>query len=101
MTNIWHHWPGVPEDVASIFDPFGNAVHTALTFPVLGEDVLVTGAGPIGCMAVAVVRHAGARHVVVSDPNPYRRELALTMGATAAARSDGAGARRRSSVSSG
>jgi threonine 3-dehydrogenase len=84
MTNLWHHWPGVPENVAAIFDPFGNAVHTALTFPVLGEDVLVTGAGPIGCMAVAVVRHAGARFVVVSDPNPYRRELALTMGATAA-----------------
>src|SRR4051794_2921268 len=84
MTNIWHQWPGVPEDVAAIFDPFGNAVHTALTFPVLGEDVLVTGAGPIGCMAVAVVRHAGARHVVVSDPNPYRRDLALKMGATAA-----------------
>ncbi len=84
MTNIWHHWPGVDEDVAAIFDPFGNAVHTALTFPVLGEDVLVTGAGPIGCMAVAVVRHAGARHVVVSDPNPYRRELAMRMGATAA-----------------
>jgi threonine 3-dehydrogenase len=84
VTNIWGHWPGVPERLAAIFDPFGNAVHTALTFPVLGEDVLVTGAGPIGCMAVAVVRHAGARHVVVSDPNPYRRELALRMGATAA-----------------
>ena len=83
MTNIWHHWPGVDEDVAAIFDPFGNAVHTALTFPVLGEDVLVTGAGPIGCMAVAVARHAGARHIVVSDPNPYRRELAVRMGATA------------------
>jgi threonine 3-dehydrogenase len=83
MTNIWHQWPGVDENVAAIFDPFGNAVHTALTFPVLGEDVLVTGAGPIGCMAVAVVKHAGARHVVVSDPNPYRRELATKMGATA------------------
>ena len=82
MTNIWHHWPGVDEDVAAIFDPFGNAVHTALTFPVLGEDVLVTGAGPIGCMATAVVRHAGARHVVVTDVNPYRLELALQMGAT-------------------
>jgi threonine 3-dehydrogenase len=82
MTNIWHHWPGVDEDVAAIFDPFGNAVHTALTFPILGEDVLVTGAGPIGCMATAVVRHAGARHVVVSDPNPYRRELAARMGAS-------------------
>jgi threonine 3-dehydrogenase len=84
MTNIWHHWPGIDEDVASIFDPFGNAVHTALAFPVLGEDVLITGAGPIGCMAVAVVRHAGARHVVVTDLNPYRLELALTMGATRA-----------------
>jgi threonine 3-dehydrogenase len=82
MTNIWHHWPGVDEDVAAIFDPFGNAVHTALSFPVLGEDVLITGAGPIGCMAAAVVRHAGARHVVVSDPNPYRRELAAAMGAS-------------------
>ena len=84
MTNIWHHWPGIDEEVASIFDPFGNAVHTALSFAVLGEDVLVTGAGPIGCMAVAVVRHAGARHVVVSDLNPYRLELARRMGATVA-----------------
>ncbi|HEY5860268.1 MAG TPA: L-threonine 3-dehydrogenase [Actinomycetota bacterium] len=82
MTNIWHHWPGVDEEVAAIFDPFGNAVHTALAFPVLGEDVLVTGAGPIGCMATAVVRHAGARHVVVTDLNPYRLELASRMGAT-------------------
>jgi len=84
MTNIWHHWPGIDEDVASIFDPFGNAVHTALSFSVLGEDVLVTGAGPIGCMATAVVRHAGARHVVVTDLNPYRLELARSMGATLA-----------------
>ena len=84
MTNVWHHWQGIDEEVASIFDPFGNAVHTALTFPVLGEDVLVTGAGPIGCMAVAVVRHAGARHVVVTDLNPYRLELARRMGATLA-----------------
>jgi threonine 3-dehydrogenase len=82
MTNIWHHWPDTDEDVAAIFDPFGNAVHTGLTFPVLGEDVLITGAGPIGCMAAAVVRHAGARHVVVTDINPYRLELARTMGAT-------------------
>jgi threonine 3-dehydrogenase len=82
MTNIWHHWPGVDEAVAAIFDPFGNAVHTALAFPVLGEDVLITGAGPIGCMAAAVVRHAGARHVVVSDPNPYRRDLAAALGAS-------------------
>jgi threonine 3-dehydrogenase len=84
MTNIWHHWPGIDEDVAAIFDPFGNAVHTGLSFPVLGEDVLITGAGPIGCMAIAVVRHAGARHVVVTDINPYRLELARTMGATTA-----------------
>lgn len=84
MTNIWHHWPGVDREVAAIFDPFGNAVHTALAFPVLGEDVLIAGAGPIGCMATAVVRHAGARHVVVTDPNPYRLELARTMGATLA-----------------
>src|SRR5438552_4801867 len=82
MTNVWHHWPGVNEEVAAIFDPFGNAVHTALAFPVLGEDVLVSGAGPIGLMATAVARHAGARHVVVSEPNAYRRELALRMGAT-------------------
>ena len=83
MTNIWHHWPGVPEDVAAIFDPFGNAVHTALAFPVLGEDILVSGAGPIGLMATAIVRHAGARYVVVSEPNPVRREIAARMGATA------------------
>jgi threonine 3-dehydrogenase len=82
MTNVWHHWPGIDEEVAAVFDPFGNAVHTALSFPVLGEDVLVTGAGPIGLMAIAVARHAGARHIVASEPNPYRRELARTMGAT-------------------
>jgi threonine 3-dehydrogenase len=84
MTNIWHHWPGVDEDVAAIFDPFGNAVHTALAFPVLSEDVLITGAGPIGCMATAVVRHAGARHVVVTDLNPYRLDIARRVGATLA-----------------
>jgi threonine 3-dehydrogenase len=82
MTNVWHHWPGIDEEVAAIFDPFGNAVHTALSFPVLGEDVLVTGAGPIGLMAIAVARHAGARHIVASEPNAYRRELALKMGAS-------------------
>src|SRR5262249_36300697 len=74
--------PNIPRDVQSIFDPFGNAVHTALSFHVLGEDVLITGAGPIGCMAAAVVRHAGARHIVVSDMNPYRLELAKKLGAT-------------------
>jgi threonine 3-dehydrogenase len=82
MTNVWHHWPGIDEEVAAIFDPFGNAVHTALRFEVLGEDVLICGAGPIGLMATAVVRHAGARHVVVSEPNPYRRALAERMGAS-------------------
>ncbi len=82
MTNVWQHWPGIDEEVAAIFDPFGNAVHTALAFPVLGEDVLVSGAGPIGLMATAVARHAGARHVVVSEPNAYRRELAMRMGAS-------------------
>ena len=82
MANVWHHWPGIDEEVAAIFDPFGNAVHTALAFPVLGEDVLVSGAGPIGLMAIAVARHAGARHIVVSEPNAYRRGLAERMGAT-------------------
>jgi threonine 3-dehydrogenase len=84
QTNVWHHDPAIDCDVAAIFDPFGNAVHTALTFPVLGEDVLVTGAGPIGIMAVAVVRHAGARHVVITDVNPYRLDLARKLGATLA-----------------
>ena len=83
MTNVWHHRPGIDEDVAAIFDPFGNAVHTALSFPILGEDVLVSGAGPIGLMAIAIVRHAGARFVVVSEPNAFRRDLAMKMGATA------------------
>jgi threonine 3-dehydrogenase len=84
MTNVWVHDPSIPRDVQSIFDPFGNAVHTALSFDVLGEDVLITGAGPIGCMAAAVVRHAGARNVVVTDLNPYRLELARKLGATLA-----------------
>jgi threonine 3-dehydrogenase len=84
MTNVWHHDPAIDRDVAAIFDPFGNAVHTALQFPVLGEDVLITGAGPIGLMAAAVVRHAGARHVVITDVNPYRLELARKMGVTVA-----------------
>jgi threonine 3-dehydrogenase len=84
MTNVWHHNGGIDRDVASIFDPFGNAVHTALSFPVLGEDVLITGAGPIGIMAAAVVRHAGARFVVITDVNPYRLELARKMGVTLA-----------------
>ena len=84
MTNIWRHHEKVPLDVAAIFDPFGNAVHTALSFPVLGEDVLVTGAGPIGIMAAAVARHAGARFVVITDVNPYRLELARKLGVTRA-----------------
>jgi threonine 3-dehydrogenase len=91
MSNVWVHDPNLPEpkgasirDVQSIFDPFGNAVHTALQFDVLGEDVLITGAGPIGVMAAAVARHAAARYVVVTDVNPYRLELARKMGATLA-----------------
>ena len=84
MTNIWRHHQGIDEDIAAIFDPFGNAVHTALSFPVLGEDVLITGAGPIGLMAIPVVQHAGARHVVITDINPFRLELATKMGATLA-----------------
>ena len=81
MTNVWHHADDIDRDVASIFDPYGNAVHTALQFPVLGEDVLITGAGPIGCMAAAVCQHAGARYVVVTDVNPWRLELAKKLGA--------------------
>jgi threonine 3-dehydrogenase len=84
VTNVWHHSPGIDLDVASIFDPFGNAVHTALSFPVLGEDVLITGAGPIGIMAAAIVKHAGARFIVVTDLNDYRLDLAKKLGATVA-----------------
>src|SRR5579859_1549497 len=84
MTNVWHHRNGIDRDVAAIFDPFGNAVHTALSFPLLGEDVLITGAGPIGIMAAAVVKHAGARHVVITDLNSYRLDRAKKMGATVA-----------------
>lgn len=84
MTNVWVHRGGVNSEIAGIFDPFGNAVHTALAFPVLGEDVLVTGAGPIGIMAAAVAKHAGARHVVITDLNPYRLELARKVGVTVA-----------------
>lgn len=84
MSNVWYHDPNIPRDIQSIFDPFGNAVHTALQFDVLGEDVLITGAGPIGIMAAAVVRHAGARHVVITDVNPYRLALARKMGVTLA-----------------
>jgi len=84
MTNIWRHHDTVPLDIAAIFDPFGNAVHTALSFPVLGEDVLVTGAGPIGIMAAAVAVHAGARYTLITDVNPYRLDLARRMGVTRA-----------------
>src|SRR5690606_3314762 len=80
--NVWRHVEGLDPEIAALFDPFGNAVHTALAFPVLGEDVLITGAGPIGLMAIPVVRKAGARNVVVSDPNEFRRSLAMEMGAT-------------------
>jgi threonine 3-dehydrogenase len=79
-TNVWRHHADIDLDVAAIFDPFGNAVHTALTFPVLGEDVLVTGAGPIGIMAALVARHAGARHIVITDVSDYRLDLARQMG---------------------
>lgn len=84
MTNIWRHSPDINQEIAAIFDPFGNAVHTALSFPVLGEDVLITGAGPIGLMAIPVVKQAGARHVVVTDLNPHRLDLARKMGASLA-----------------
>ncbi len=82
VTNVWYCDPSIPLDVISCFDPLGNATHTALSFDLLGEDVLITGAGPIGCMATAIARHAGARHVVVTDVNPYRLELAQKTGAS-------------------
>lgn len=84
QTNVWYHDQKIDRDLQSIFDPFGNAVHTALQYDLLGEDVLITGAGPIGVMAAAVARHAGARNVVVTDLNPYRLDLARRMGATLA-----------------
>ena len=84
MSNIWRHDPKINREIAAIFDPFGNAVHTALSFPVLGEDVLITGAGPIGIMAAAVARHSGARHIVITDLNPYRLFLAEKVGVTLA-----------------
>ncbi len=82
MSNVWEHRPGIDLDIAAIFDPFGNAVHTALQFDLLGEDILITGAGPIGAMAAAVCKYAGARHIVITDQNPWRLELAKKMGAT-------------------
>lgn len=83
-SNVWVHRTKVDLDVAAIFDPFGNAVHTALSFPLVGEDVLITGAGPIGIMAAAVAKHAGARNVVITDVSPYRTDLARKAGATLA-----------------
>ncbi len=83
-SNVFPLPDNIPDDIASIMDPLGNAVHTALSFDLVGEDVLITGAGPIGCMATAICRHVGARHVVVTDVNPYRLELAKKMGATMA-----------------
>ena len=112
QTNVWHHEPDIDREVASIFDPLGNAVHTALSFDVLGEDVLITGAGPIGCMATAVVRHAGARFVVVTDvgssvcqstrARTSARSVfhASRVGASASSRERSASARRASIVSS-
>ena len=82
VTNVWYCDTNIPLDVIACFDPLGNAVHTALSFDILGEDILITGAGPIGCMAVAVARHAGARHIVVTDMNPYRLKLAEMAGAS-------------------
>ncbi len=81
VTNVWYCNKTIPLDVLACFDPLGNATHTALSFDVLGEDVLITGAGPIGCMAAMIARHAGARFVVITDVNPYRLELAKTTGA--------------------
>ena len=82
ISNVWHCDPNIPTDILTCFDPFGNAVHTTLSFDLVGEDVLITGAGPIGCMAVAVARHAGARHIVITDINPYRLKLAEKMEPT-------------------
>ncbi|MBI9017776.1 MAG: L-threonine 3-dehydrogenase [Phycisphaerae bacterium] len=82
VTNVWPANPKISKDIISCFDPFGNATHTALSFPVLGEDVLITGAGPIGCMAAAIAKFCGARHIVVTDINPYRLNLAKKLGAT-------------------
>ena len=84
VTNVWPCDPNIPLEVLSSFDPLGNATHTALSFDLLGEDVLITGAGPIGIMATAIARHCGARHIVVTDVNAYRLDLAKKMGATLA-----------------
>jgi threonine 3-dehydrogenase len=84
VTNVWPADPAIPLDILSCFDPLGNATHSALSFNLLGEDVLITGAGPIGIMAAAIAKHCGARHVVITDVNPYRLDLAKKMGATLA-----------------
>jgi threonine 3-dehydrogenase len=97
-SNVWVHHAPIDPDLGAIFDPFGNAVHTALTFPLVGEDVLITGAGPIGLMAAAIARHVGARFVVITDVSPYRLELARRMGvdlALEASRDSVAGAQRQ------
>jgi threonine 3-dehydrogenase len=82
VSNVWHCDPNISMEVLACFDPFGNAVHTTLSYNLVGEDVLITGAGPIGCMAIAVAKRAGARYVVITDVNPYRLELAKKMGPT-------------------
>lgn len=81
-TNAWHVHDSIPDEIASIFDPYGNATHTALSFDMVGEDVIITGAGPIGCMAAGIARHVGARNVVITDVNDYRLALAKKLGAT-------------------
>ena len=81
-SNVWPTNPNIPEEMYAIFDPFGNATHTALSYDMLGEDVLITGAGPIGIMAAAIAKFAGARHVVITDLNEYRLDLAKKLGAT-------------------
>jgi threonine 3-dehydrogenase len=83
-SNAWHVHPSIPSEIAAFFDPYGNATHAALSFDLVGEDVLITGAGPIGIIAVAIAKHVGARHVVITDVNDYRLELARKMGATRA-----------------
>jgi len=84
VSNAWHVDPSIPSEIAAIFDPFGNATHAALSFDLVGEDVLITGAGPIGIMSVAIARHVGARYVAITDVNDYRLKLARSMGATRA-----------------
>lgn len=83
-SNLWPPDPHIPDDILACFDPFGNAVHSALTYDLLGKDILITGAGPIGCMAVGIAKHAGARNIIITDINPYRLNLATKMGATLA-----------------